>query len=120
MPSVNQTKICITALNKAINVPFIVVGGAGGLLKGSTRETSDVDILVSKAHSINDIQRTLTATVEFTMPKGLVQFQSLADEVTIPIDILTTLVDKITYEDLENHTTVVDGVHVMTDEFSSL
>ncbi|PGG96415.1 hypothetical protein AJ79_09610 [Helicocarpus griseus UAMH5409] len=100
---------CVRALHDRISSRFILVGGASAAILGSRRTTKDVDILVSDS----SIMQVLQMAQGFEVTDGKLYFKEATMDEAVPIDILTTVDDSLGFQDLNAHTTSLDGIHVL-------
>ncbi|PWW73762.1 hypothetical protein C7212DRAFT_346707 [Tuber magnatum] len=102
----NKAVVAVMNLNHSIRERYILVGGASLVCLGSTRVTSDIDLLFpygSSAH-LNPLP---TRSPSVTRRGG--KLYAMAGETEFPVDILETVIGDKTFEDLEPFTIPILG-----------
>ncbi|CUS15477.1 unnamed protein product [Tuber aestivum] len=98
-------------LDRRLREEYILIGGASLICLGSTRATSDIDLLVPGT-SIALIAPSLVQSPDFSYRAGAISIK--AGEIEFPVDILVKVVDDLTFEDLEPFTiTIQDGIRTL-------
>ncbi|KAK9428204.1 hypothetical protein V1505DRAFT_377696 [Lipomyces doorenjongii] len=99
---------CIHALRDSVPTMFVLVGGAAAYFQGHQRVTKDVDILIRDL-TILDRLKTVDG---FEVAGEKLSYRS------IEIDLLTSIDNKITYEQVDEHVEAVQGLRVLKMDFA--
>ena len=92
---------------------FILVGGAGGILSGSFRTTSDLDLLLAANVDPIRFQEQILGIDGFTAPDGSLTFRG---PISMTIDLLKNTVLEKTYEDIREHTFLDGGMALLNPD----
>lgn len=95
---------CIKRIRENIGQASILVGGAAGLVVGSERTTTDIDLLLPSHTHLGDFRQKLLAVEGFRVSDGVLQFQSRQGRKWMDVDLLRTIVLDKTFEDLRDST----------------
>ncbi|EPE02603.1 hypothetical protein F503_06579 [Ophiostoma piceae UAMH 11346] len=106
---------CLKAVREYTNHgnDFILVGGAGGILSGSNRTTSDMDLLLAAHVDPHQFQEQILCINGFSAPGGFLTFHG---PVSMTIDFLKSTVLEKTYEDIAEHTFQDNGVALLNPD----
>ena len=105
----SQVITAVTNLGRSLDEKFILVGGASLVCLGSERVTSDVDLLFpSESIPRLAVLATQSQASDVTFREGVVY--SKGGETEFSVDILKTVIDGKTYEDLEPFTVTIFNV----------
>jgi hypothetical protein len=111
--SIHSEKIiaCINALRDVIPTNFILVGGAAANLQGHQRVTLDVDILIRDPTILHHLKKF----DGFELVGGMLHYES------VQIDLLTTIDDTLSYEQVNQHAEAIEsvqGVRLLKPDFA--
>ncbi|KAI9835767.1 MAG: hypothetical protein M1819_001946 [Sarea resinae] len=100
--------------------PFNLVGGAAIVTIGSSRTTSDVDILVSRNVEVRDLVQGLENEGVIKIQGGQYHFVSInnASAKNLTLDILTRAVNIVTFDEFETQTELREGIRVLKTQHS--
>ncbi|CAK7227195.1 hypothetical protein SCUCBS95973_006461 [Sporothrix curviconia] len=101
---------CLAAIQQHVNVPFILVGGAGGIMAGSQRTTSDIDLLLPTSVGLTQLQEQILGIKGFSAPGGKLAYTSARH---MTIDFLTSVPGEKTYEELQHHVFLQDNTNLL-------
>ncbi|KAJ8103662.1 hypothetical protein POJ06DRAFT_242548, partial [Lipomyces tetrasporus] len=99
---------CIHALRDSIPMMFILVGGAAAYFRGHQRVTKDVDILI----------RDLTILDHLKTVDGFEVVGEKLSYRSIQIDLLFSIDNKISYEQVDEHVEAIQGLRVLKMDFA--
>lgn len=108
---------CVRAVQqaKSHNNEFILVGGAGGILAGSKRTTSDMDFLLATWIDLHKLRDELLDMEGFKAPGAVLTFHG---PTSMTIDFLSNTVLDKTFDDLKEHTFTSEGVRLLMPEIA--
>ncbi|KAJ5288611.1 hypothetical protein N7478_001641 [Penicillium angulare] len=111
--SIHSEKIiaCVNALRDVIPTNFILVGGAAANLQGHQRVTLDVDILIRDPIILHHLKKF----DGFELVGGMLHYES------VQIDLLTTIDDTLSYEQVNQHAEAIEavqGVRLLKPDFA--
>ncbi|KAN0075861.1 hypothetical protein V8E54_007131 [Elaphomyces granulatus] len=107
---------CVKALRDKFPSPFVLVGGAAALSMGSRRKTEGVDILVPRDINLEEIKSNFRTLEGFSLEGGKPFFRTGNAEVKV--NVFTSVVEKAVFEDINEHTTILNGVKIMELDYA--
>ncbi|OAX80514.1 hypothetical protein ACJ72_05153 [Emergomyces africanus] len=107
---------CAEEVKRCLGGQFVLVGGAAMILLGSTRTTNDVDVLVSANEDVSALYWSLAEDSAFSNVGGVLYFR--AADANITIDILTTAVETLSFENVQPHLLNIRGIRILKLDYT--